>query len=85
MAVGVLETDCGIGFLPADFPKPVICLDIGSEGQNGRHLHSVMCDNFGAAHEMVFRIIASGKKGIVFPGIESTLNRKQLNITKKSF
>ena len=59
--LGVLETAYNIGFLPADFPKPVICLDIGSEPQNGRHLHSVMCDNFGAAHEMMSRIIASGK------------------------
>lgn len=75
--LGVLETAYNIGFLPADFPKPVICLDIGSEPQNGRHLHSVMCDNFGAAHEMMSRIIASGKKEIVVLGIESTLNRKQ--------
>ena len=75
--LGVLETAYNIGFLPANFPKPVICLDIGSEPQNGRHLHSVMCDNFGAAHEMMSRIIASGKKEIVVLGIESTLNRKQ--------
>ena len=75
--LGVLSLSYGVGYLPADFPKPVIYLDTGVEDQPGKKLHSVTCDNYGAAHEMMTRIIASGKKEIVMLGREGSLNLKQ--------
>lgn len=75
--LGVLTVAYGTGVLPADFSKPVVYLDCGVEDQPGRLLHTVMCDNYGAAHEMMTRIIRSGKKEIVMLGIESSINRKQ--------
>ena len=75
--LGVLSLRYGVGYLPADFPKPVIYLDSGVKDQPGKKLHSVTCDNYGAAHEMMTRIIASGKKEIVMLGREGSLNLKQ--------
>ena len=75
--LGVLVSAYGVGVLPSDFPKPVIYLDYGVEEHTGRLLHSVVCDNYGAAYEMMTRIIAAGKREIVVLGIESTPNRRQ--------
>ena len=60
--LGVLGTFYQFDAFPADFPKPVICLDSGIEPGRGRQRHSVTCDNYGAAHEMMSKILNSGKK-----------------------
>lgn len=75
--LGILSMEHGVGYLPADYPKPAVYLDSGVEDQAGKKLHSVTCDNYGAAHEMMSRIIASGKKEIVTLGRENPLNLKR--------
>ena len=75
--LGILSMEHGVGYLPSDYPKPAVYLDTGVEDQPGKKLHSVTCDNYGAAHEMMTRIIASGKKEIVMLGREGSLNLKQ--------
>ena len=74
--LGVLGTFYQFDAFPADFPKPVICLDSGIEPGRGRQRHSVTCDNYGAAHEMMSKILNSGKKNAVMLGIESSPNRR---------
>ena len=74
--LGVLGVAYQLGALPLDFEKPVIYLDCGVEPQPGRLIHSVMCDNYGAAFEMMTKVISSGKKEVVMLGIESSINRK---------
>ena len=74
--LGVLGVAYRMGALPPDFEKPVIYLDCGIEPQPGRLTHSVMCDNYGAALEMMGKVLAAGKKEVVMLGIESSINRK---------
>ncbi len=74
--LGVLGVSYQLEAFPADFDKPVIYLDCGMESQPGRLTHSVMCDNYGAAFEMMSKVISSGKKEVVMLGIESSINRK---------
>ncbi len=74
--LGVLGTFYQFDSFPADFPKPVICLDSGIEPGRGRQRHSVTCDNYGAAYEMMEKILAAGKKNAVMLGIESSPNRR---------
>ena len=74
--LGVLGVAYQLEALPADLAKPVIYLDSGVEDLPGRSSHSVMCDNYGAAQEMMSKVLASGRKEVVILGIESSLNRK---------
>lgn len=74
--IGVLGCAYLLKILPPDFPKPVIYLDGGIEPHEEGIAHSVMCDNYGAAVEMMNRIVQAGKKQIVTLGIEKSLNRK---------
>ena len=74
--LGVLGVAYQLEALPVDLAKPVIYLDSGVEDLPGRPTHSVMCDNYGAALEMMSKVLASGKKEVVILGIESSLNRK---------
>ena len=74
--LGVLGTFYQFYSFPVDFPKPIICLDSGIDPDQGRQRHSVTCDNYGAAHEMMSKILSSGKKNAVMLGIESSPNRR---------
>lgn len=74
--LGVLGAFYQFDSFPADFPKPVICLDSGIEPGRGRQRHSVTCDNYGAAYEMMEKILAADKKNAVMLGIESSPNRR---------
>ena len=74
--LGVLGVSYQLERLPIDFDKPVVYLDYGIEQQPGRRAHSVMCDNYGAAFEMMSKVIHAGKKEIVMLGIESSVNRQ---------
>ena len=61
--IGVLTG--GYGILPETFPKPVIYMDVGiDELEHGPH-HNVTCDNYGAAYEMMSRVLASGVREVV--------------------
>ena len=74
--LGVLGMVYQLDILPLDFNKPVIYLDSPLEYQPGRLAHSVTCDNYGAAFEMMNKVLAAGRKEVVMLGIESRLNRK---------
>ena len=56
--LGVLTIN--YGQLPDDFAKPVIYLDNGFNNNSGKPRHSITCDNYGAAVEMMTRILNTG-------------------------
>lgn len=74
--IGILCMAYQLDLFHENFSKTVIYLDGGVEFPNGRQAHSVMCDNYGAACDLMNKIIAAGKKEIVTLGIEKSLNRK---------
>lgn len=75
--VGILGMLFQLDIFPSYFQKPVIHLDSVAEPQPGQSSHYVMCDNYGAASEMMEKVLASGKKNVVILGISNSLTRKR--------
>jgi len=71
--IGVLTG--GYGILPANFHKPVIYMDVEvNAAEDGPH-HNVICDNYGAAHEMMSQVLASGIRNVVTVTMPYKLHR----------
>lgn len=75
--VGILGMLFQLDIFSSCFQKPVIHLDSVAEPQPGQICHYVMCDNYGAAMEMMDKILASDKKNVLVLGINNSLTRKQ--------
>ena len=75
--VGIIGFSSLLEMVPLDYPKTVIHLDGVLNTLDDRKRHSVTCANRSAAYEMMSRIIASGKKEIVFVGANYAGNRRE--------
>lgn len=75
--IGILGMLFQLDFAASYFQKPVIQLDSVAEFQPGQPNHYVMCDNYGAATEMMDKILSAGKKNVIVLGINNSLTRKR--------
>lgn len=75
--VGVLTAPYQFDIFMEEFTQPGIYLDSLAEPETGKRNHSVMCDNYGAASEMMSKVLASGKKEVVIFASANSYNRRQ--------
>ncbi len=73
--IGVLTG--GYGILPATLSKPVIYMDVEIDDREDGPHHNVTCDNYGAAHEMMSRVLAAGFRKVVTVTLPNHQHRRK--------
>ena len=75
--VGVIGVTTLLNFLPENYTKPVVYMDGILTPDDSKKVNTVTCENFNAAYRMMQKIIAAGKKEIVFTGLGYHRNRRE--------
>ena len=75
--VGVIGVTTLLNYLPENYSKSVVHMDGILTADGNKKVHSVTCENFNAAYRMMQKILAAGKKQVVFTGLGYHRNRRE--------